>query len=79
MKLKILSLIMLFWSIFGIITSSYFIYVLWFLSYEIATRNTINFIGGLTLTLLLITLIIVLIISIAEIWGEIKKWKKSGN
>lgn len=66
MKLKILGFIMIFWSIIGIITSSYFIYDLWFISYNLSTKNINNFIGASTVTLLSIFLIIVLSISILD-------------
>lgn len=73
MKIKILAFIMIFWSIFGIIASSYFIYDLWFISFDLLTKNINNFIGASTVTLLLITLIIVLSISIGEFWEDFKK------
>lgn len=73
MKIKILAFIMIFWSIFGIIASSYFIYDLWFISFDLLTKNINNFIGASTVTLLLITLIIVLSISIGEFWEDFNK------
>ena len=73
MKIKILAFIMIFWSIFGIIASSYFIYDLWFISFDLLTKNINNFIGASTVTLLLITLIIVLSISIGEFWEDFKQ------
>lgn len=73
MKLKILAFIMVFWSIFGIIASSYFIYELWFISYDLSTKNINNFIGSSTVTLLLITLIIVLSMTIYDFWEDFKK------
>lgn len=73
MKLKILAFIMVFWSIFGIIASTYFIYDLWFISYDLSTKNTNNFIGSSTVTLLLITLIIVLFMTICDFWEDFKK------
>lgn len=79
MKLKILAFIMVFWSIFGIIASTYFIYELWFISYDLSTKNINNFIGSSTVTLLLITLIIVLFMTICDFREDLKKWRKSGN
>lgn len=73
MKLKILAFIMIFWSIFGITASSYFIYDFWFISFYLVTKNINNFIGALIVTLLLISLIIVLSISIGEFWGDFKQ------
>lgn len=73
MKLKILGFIMIFWSIIGITTSSYFIYDLWFISYNLSTKNINNFIGSSVTTLLLITLIIVLSMTICDFWEDLKK------
>lgn len=73
MKLKILAFIMVFWSIFGIIASTYFIYELWFISYDLSTKNINNFIGSSTVTLLLITLIIVLFMTICDFREDLKK------
>lgn len=64
---------MVFWSIFGIIASSYFIYDLWFISYDLSTKNINNFAGAITVTLLLITLIIVLYMVICDFWEDFKK------
>lgn len=72
MKLKILSFIMLFWTIFGITVSSYFIYDLWFLSYDLVTKNISNFLGAITITLMLVTLIIVLFILISDLLEDLK-------
>lgn len=79
MKLKNLGFIMVFWSIFGIIASTYFMYDLWFISYDLSTKNINNFAGAVITTLLLITLIIVLSMTICDFWEDLKKWKKSGN
>lgn len=73
LQLKLLCLIGLLWSIFGIISSLYVIYDFWFLTIDLTLKNKYNLLGASITTFLLVTIIILLSIAISNFLEEIKK------